>query len=276
MLSAMSSTLLPTNTVWLCDFNSVILPNRDVSHVRTSVEHASVLAARDEEIRALNLFNVVDSFAVTHSGRLQDVPLEGWTWGFPSTTQTNPATQTPPHSKRNKPAPRANPPPPDTTDTGNNGADCDRRRRIDRILIPAELQPHIDGCYPSFLANSDHKMVTLLLAPNFTTQTVKRKRCPTTFLSDEDVTDKIQSKLVEISLAGYSGCLDKGGGGTRTLELQGHKQSKLRIQFGCAVYQSLLLPPHGCHAVAPYLVVEVPYNVHGSKCLWLAIHGSLW
>ena len=133
------------------------------------------------------------------------MPLEGWTWGFPSTTQTNPATQTPPHSKRNKPAPQANPPPPDTTDTGNNRADCGRRRRIDRILIPAELQPHINGCYPSFLANSDHKMVTLLLAPNFATQTVKRKHCPTTFLSDEDVTDKIQSKLEEISLAGYSG-----------------------------------------------------------------------
>ena len=48
-------------------------------------------------------------------------------------------------------------------------------------------------------------MVTLLLAPNFSTQTVKRKRCPTTFLSDEDVADKIQSKPEEISLAGYSG-----------------------------------------------------------------------
>ena len=49
MLSAMSGTLLPTNTVWLCDFNSLILPNRDVSQVRTSVEHALVLAAREKK-----------------------------------------------------------------------------------------------------------------------------------------------------------------------------------------------------------------------------------
>ena len=89
MLSSMSRTLLPTNTVWLCDFNSVILPNRDMSHVGTSVKHASVLAARDEEILTLNSFNAIDSYAVTHAGRLEDVPLEGWTWGSPCTTQTN-------------------------------------------------------------------------------------------------------------------------------------------------------------------------------------------
>ena len=53
--------------------------------------------------------------------------------------------------------------------------------------------------------NSDHKVVTLLFAPNFARQTVKRKPCPTTFLNNDDVTDKIQSKLEEISLAGYLG-----------------------------------------------------------------------
>ena len=58
------------------------------------------------------------------------------------------------------------------------------------------------GLFPQLPANSDHKIVTLQLRPNLT-PSVKRKRCPVSFLKDDEAVDKIQSKLEEI--AGYSG-----------------------------------------------------------------------
>ena len=86
-------------------------------------------------------------------------------------------------------------------------------------------------------------MVTLLLAPNFSTQTVKRKRCPTTFLSDEDVADKIQSNLEEISLAGYSGWSEAIRQGAYRYELDHRETGYTELQV--LVHESSLrwLPP---------------------------------
>ena len=189
LFSNLCHKLTSANFIWLCDFNSVFLQERDVSYTHTTLEHTTVLAARDQEIRTLSLYHAVDSFAVTHLGRLNDLPWEGWTWGFPSVTPPPPPPTSPPSApprkKQRRPGNRSLP------QTAPNVA-CDNHVDSDRHrLIRDYLQPCIVGYFPKFLADSDHKIITLQLGPHLPPPSVKRKRCPATFVDDADAVDKI-------------------------------------------------------------------------------------
>ena len=134
--------LIPSDTIFLPDHNSVILPSRDVSSLRTSPEQKDVLEARECEISFLAEHDLVDAFAALHSCRTEDFPLEGCTWGFPCLC---PKDAPPPVVSQHEA---------DMTDIST-----DRRRRIDRVLVPHNFVSVLRECYPCFLASSDHKAV---------------------------------------------------------------------------------------------------------------------
>ena len=105
--------------------------------------------------------------------------LGGWTWGFPRATANAPGE---PATKKQRSAPNDMPP-------------RDRRRRIDRILIPDCLLDNVTACYRHFLANSDHKALVLTLSPTVYSPPHKTKRCPTSFLSCDTTVESIKEHI---------------------------------------------------------------------------------
>ena len=81
--------LLRAGTIVLGDFNSVVLPSRDVSAAHMINEHPAVLRAREDELDLISSLGLVDSFACAHAGRSTEYDLAGWTWGFPKVGRTN-------------------------------------------------------------------------------------------------------------------------------------------------------------------------------------------
>ena len=115
LLSQIAPTLVPRDTIYLSDHNSVTVPSRDISAPHLSPEHSTVIAAREAELHFLTNHELIDTYACFHGGRNSDFDLEGWTWGVALTKPTASAS-------------------PDLT-----ANECtpvlDRRRRIDRILL---------------------------------------------------------------------------------------------------------------------------------------------
>ena len=79
------SHLIPASTVFLSDHNLVILPSRDVLCPRNSPQMSDVMEARQKELSFISMHCLIDSYVALHEGHLDDLPLEGWTWGFPPT-----------------------------------------------------------------------------------------------------------------------------------------------------------------------------------------------
>ena len=128
----------------------------------------------------------MDAFATLHSCRTEDFPLEGWTWGFPSL------------------CPKDAPPP----DVSQHEADMmdistDRRRRIDRVLVPHNFVSVLRECYPCFLASSDHKAVVFSLLSASCDQQ-RRKRRPVSFLQSQGTVDDIQAHLSSLQTTGFA------------------------------------------------------------------------
>ena len=113
----------------------------------------------------------------------------GWTWGFPS-SRSKPHTNTPQQNSKRQKA--------QTPDEDNQAQSCDRRRRIDRIHIPYSMESFISECYPTFLADSDQKLVLLGLRCPSAPAATRRKRCPIGFLCDEEEVAEIKSQLQTI------------------------------------------------------------------------------
>ena len=74
----------------------------------------------------------------------------------------------------------------------------DRRRIIDRILIPDRLLENVSACYPHFLANFDHKALVVTLCPRGSSPPHKRKRGSTAFLSCEATVEAIKEQLEQV------------------------------------------------------------------------------
>ena len=140
------SHLIPADTIFLSDHNSVILPTRDVSLPRFSPEQRDVLEAREQEISFPIRHGLIDAFATLHAYRTDNFPLAGWTWGFP------------PAQPSGTPTPNTEQHEFDLSDTS-----IDRQRRIDRVMIPSAFMSSLCECFPCFLASSDHKAVVLSL-----------------------------------------------------------------------------------------------------------------
>ena len=172
--------LIPESTVVLGDFNSVILPSRDVSATHEINEQPAVLRAREEELSLATSLGLVDSFACAHAGRATEHDLAGWTWGFPGGGQEGTSHQPPPQQD-------PNPPP-----------GLDRKRRIDRILVPGPFGAFISQAYTTFLANSDHKALVVQLSPKTTVPVNKRKRCPVGFLKEEKLVEGLKLALADL------------------------------------------------------------------------------
>ena len=144
-------TSVPRNTIFRLDHTSIVLPSRDVSCLRNSVEPTEVLEARRLEVDVISDFGLVDSFVCLHQGRLDDLLgrldvglLQKKTGELPRQPRAGNM-----HSHEQ-----------DLSDV-----DLDRKRRIDRILDPENFQCHIQECYTTFLGSSDHKAIFLNLAP---------------------------------------------------------------------------------------------------------------
>ena len=58
--------LLPPETIFLSDHNSVILPSRDVSCPRTSEEPADIIEARKIEVDVITRLGLLDAFVCLH------------------------------------------------------------------------------------------------------------------------------------------------------------------------------------------------------------------
>ena len=80
----------------------------------------------------------------------------------------------------------------------NTTPPVDRKRRIDRVLIPAPFEALVLQAYTTFLANSDHKALVVQLTPKTTIPTNTRKRCPIGSLKDEEVVERLKLSLAEI------------------------------------------------------------------------------
>ena len=126
---------------------------------------------------------------MVHSQRSKDSELGGFTWGFPPDPSTNQHTAQP-LAKRLCPQLHGTPP------------ETDKRRRVDRILVPPELVPNLEECYPTFLAFSDHKAFVLSLRPNLYSPKDKRAFVPTFFLSDPVVVKELKEEISNLSLGG--------------------------------------------------------------------------
>ena len=135
------------------------------------------LDAREEEASTLMRFGLVDAYACAHLGRATDHDPHGWTWGFPS-SKAKAHTNTPQQNSKRQKA--------QTFDDEDQAQSCDRRRRIDRIHIPYSMESFISECYPTFLADSDHKLVLVGLQCPSAPAATRRKRCPVGFLNDDE------------------------------------------------------------------------------------------
>ena len=188
-IAMLPRSLIAPNTIWLCDHNSVLLPTRDVANSKAATEQPATIDAREEEASTLMRFGLVDAYACAHSGRATDHDPHGWTWGFPS-SKAKSYTNTPQqNSKRQKKQ---------TSDDDDQAHSCDRRRGINRIHIPCSMESFISECYPTLLADSDHKLVLLGLQCPSAPAATRRKRYPVGFLSDEEEVSEIKSQLQTI------------------------------------------------------------------------------
>ena len=82
-----TSFSLPPKTFFLGDFNSVIVPSRDVACLPTCSSDAPSTSAADNartlEVTHLSKLGLIDAYAALHSVRLGEGDLGGYTWGFP-------------------------------------------------------------------------------------------------------------------------------------------------------------------------------------------------
>ena len=182
MLSQIAPTLVPRDTIYLSDHNSVTVPSRDISAPLLSPEHSTVIAAREAELDFLTKHQLIDTYACFHSGRHSDFDLEGWTWGF---APAKPTASTSPNLTANEHAPV-----------------LDRKRRIDRILLHENFQNSVAECYSRFVASSDQKAVIASLTAKPTKQG-KRLGIPTAFLSSEETPQQLHADLQSIDTEGY-------------------------------------------------------------------------
>ena len=173
---------LPPNTLIFGDFNSVMLPSRDIASPASGEDtptHGPADGARRLEMEYIGQKRLLDVYAAIHSHQANQGDLGGWTWGFPRASAQPPGE---PVAKKHKPS-------------ANDAPPRDRRRRIDRILIPDNMLPNVSSCYPHFLANSDHKALVLTLSPVTYSPPHKRKRCPESFLSSETAVEGIKEHI---------------------------------------------------------------------------------
>ena len=194
------SLYMPADTILLADHNSVIIPTRDAAIGHVTVEQPKVLQARAMEVEVLASRALVDAYADVHSGRVSSQELAGWTWGF----------QADPDRQRNHQAPSTPDPPctscnidgkrPRSTD---DSTPVDRRRRIDRIHVPQRLQCGLVQAHTAFVGRSDHKAVLVTLDFSPSRPSVKRRHCPTSFLSDQDTVSRLNEHLSGLPSQGF-------------------------------------------------------------------------
>ena len=177
---------LPADSLIFGDFNSVILPARDIGDPQARSQGAPSHAAADRprrlELEFIGKKGLLNAYAVVHGHEANRGVLGGWSWGFhraPAVDSGRPA----------KKKPRVDPP---------SVAPQDRRRRIDRILIPDRLCENVSAYYPHFLANSDHKALVITLCPWGYCPPHKRKRCPTSFLSCKAMVEAIKEHVKHV------------------------------------------------------------------------------
>ena len=216
MLSQIAPTLVPRDTIYLSDHNSVTVPSRDICAPHLSSEHSTVIAAREAELDFLTNHQPIDTFACFHSGRHSDFDLEGWTWGF---APAKPTASASPDLAANECTPV-----------------LDRKRRIDRILLQENFQNSVVECHSRFVASSDHKAVIASLSAKPTKQG-KRLRIPTAFLSSEDTLQQLQADLQSIDTEGYS----KWADGMECIKTATFSYEKAHGATGITELQSLLM-----------------------------------
>ena len=185
-IAMLPRSLIAPNTIWLCDHNSVLLPTRDVANSKAATHQPATLDAREEEASTLMRFGLVDAYACAHSGTATDHDLHGWTWGFPS-SKVKAHTKTPQQNSKRRKA--------QTFDDEEQAPSCDRSRGMDRIHILYSMESFISECYPTVLADSDHKVVLMGLQCPSAPAATRRKRCPVGFVNDEEEVLEIKRQL---------------------------------------------------------------------------------
>ena len=179
-MTALSPGWLHNDTIFRLDHNSVMLPIRDVASPHLGSEPPDTVKARVAEAEFVSSHHVMDAYWALHEGRLDDLPLEGYTCGFPRLSQAPSQPDISPNESAVLP---------------------DRRRHIDRILLPSSYLQNLLDCYCTFLGGSDHKVVVARIAP-LKRHANKLKRCPTTFLSYAVTVSAVGEKLEAIPTEG--------------------------------------------------------------------------
>ena len=120
------------DTIYLSDHNSIMLPVRDIASPHLGAEPPATVRARTTEAEYVSNRRLIDAYLSIHDGRLDDLPLEGYTWGFPNVDKEVPT----PALAQNEHSVSAN-----------------RRRRMDRILLPSSYFQNLHECYCTFLGD---------------------------------------------------------------------------------------------------------------------------
>ena len=89
-LSLLPDALIPRESIFLSDRNSVLVLSRDTSAPHLAPEHPTITSAKEAEVILLTQRNLVDFYACFLTGRHADFDLEGWTWGFPPVQSSAP------------------------------------------------------------------------------------------------------------------------------------------------------------------------------------------
>ena len=78
-LSQLPDALVPPETIFLSDQNSLLVPSKDIPTPHLALEHPAITTAREVEVNFLTQHNMVDSYACVDSGRHAGFDLEGCT-----------------------------------------------------------------------------------------------------------------------------------------------------------------------------------------------------
>ena len=237
---------IPPSTFVLGDFNSVIIPSRDIAFTNPNSpdtpSSSAADGARNLEVEFIRKWELQDSYAVTHHERSKDHELGGYTWGFPPADPARRACAEP-NPKRH-------------CNSIETSPQTDKRRRLDRILIPSVFSTNLEGCYPTFLAFSDHKAVVVSLAPRLFSPKNKRPFVPTSFLTDTPTVDSLKKEI---------SALTSGG-----LDWWGQAQSLIRNR---AVDFHRGANPHGCSELTACILSSSSSSVSSQGWDYLAERG---
>ena len=169
---AKGSASFTGHVITLCNHNSQPLSHVEM-HTKPSQESAAAAAARDAELRGLQLSSLSDLWNHVHQHDAQDLDWqapEGWCWGFPGTD--NQAQEV----------------------TG-------LERRIDKIFATESVRLNCTAIFIKKVdTQADHRTVLCEFAPPMPNAGPRRYRMPLHFFDDVNTVEAVSEQLASLPL----------------------------------------------------------------------------